>query len=233
MDGVLTNTATVHAGAWKQMFDDFLAQWTRMGHSPEQPFDEHDDYDRYVDGRSRLDGTRQFLASRGIALPEGDPADPPTALTIHGLSNRKNQLVLEFLSKGRVEVFTGSVRYVEMARELGVRRAVVSASANTAQVLAAAGIADLFEVRIDGVVAEERHLGGKPAPDMYLAGAEALGVAPEDAAIFDDAIAGVEAGRAGRFGVVVGVDRVGQSEELRRNGADLVVADLSDLLART
>ncbi len=230
MDGVLTRTATVHAAAWKQMFDEFLARRAAQSGEPLRPFDAEADYDRYVDGRARADGTRGFLESRGIHLPEGSEQDPPGADTVEGLSRRKNEIVLEKLRTERVAVFDDTIAYVRAVMDHGLARAVVSASANTAQVLASAGIADLFDVRIDGVVAQRRHLPGKPAPDMYLAGARALGLDPSQAAVFEDALAGVEAGRAGRFGLVVGVDRVGQAEELRRHGADVVVSDLTELL---
>jgi len=227
---VLTKTAVVHAAAWKEMFDDFLRAWSERTGAPFVPFDAHDDYGRYVDGRPRLDGTRAFLRSRGIELPEGGPDDPPDTWTIHGLGNRKQALVLARLAQGRIEIYEGSVRYVRAARAAGLSTAVVSSSANTRQVLEAVGITDLFDTRIDGLVAEERGLAGKPAPDTFLAGAEALGAEPASAAVFEDALAGVEAGRAGGFAVVVGVDRVGQADELRRHGADVVVRDLSELL---
>jgi beta-phosphoglucomutase family hydrolase len=229
LDGVLTRTATVHARAWGQMFDAFLAARTPEPGEDVRPFTA-DDYDRFVDGRPRLDGVRGFLRSRGIDLPEGTAGDPAGAPTVQGLGRRKNELVLQLLDADGVEVFEGSVRYVRAARVAGMGTAVVSSSANTAQVLAAAGIADLFDERIDGVVAASRGLPGKPAPDTFLAAAEALGVAPAAAAVFEDALAGVEAGRAGRFGYVVGVDRVGQAAELRRHGADVVVSDLDELL---
>jgi beta-phosphoglucomutase family hydrolase len=232
MDGVLTKTATVHAAAWKQMFDEFLSARAADTGTPFVPFDAHDDYDSYVDGKARADGVRAFLASRGITLPEGDDDDSPDAQTVHGLGNRKNALVLERFARDGVEVYEGSVAYVKAVRDAGLRRAVVSASANTAQVLDAAGIADLFEARIDGVFAAERGLAGKPAPDMFLAGAEALGLTPHEAAVFEDALAGVEAGRAGGFVCVVGVDRVGQAAELREHGATIVVSDPSELLGR-
>jgi beta-phosphoglucomutase family hydrolase len=228
LDGVLTRTATVHAAAWKQMFDDFLRQRAASTGEPFVPFDVHDDYDRYVDGKKRADGVRSFLASRGITLPEGSADDPPTAATVHGLGNRKNELVLAKMAHG-VEVYPGSVRYVEALRDAGLARAVVSSSANTKTVLDVTGLAKLFDVVVDGVVAERDGLAGKPAPDTFLAAARALGVAPGQAAVFEDALAGVEAGRAGGFGCVVGVDRVGQAEELRRHGADIVVADLAEL----
>jgi HAD superfamily hydrolase (TIGR01509 family) len=196
------------------------------------PFDPVGDYDEYVDGRPRQDGVRAFLEWRGIELPDGKPDDPTGVATVYGLGNAKNDRLLALLAQGRVEVYDGSIAYVRAARDRGFPRAVVSSSANTAQVLESAGIADLFDARIDGVVASERHLAGKPAPDMFLPGAEALGLAPEEAAVFEDALAGVQAARAGGFGLVVGVDRVGQAEELRAHGADVVVTDLSELLDR-
>jgi beta-phosphoglucomutase family hydrolase len=230
LDGVLTRTASIHSAAWKQMFDDFLRARSQRTGEPFVPFDAGDDYDAYVDGKPRLDGTRGFLLSRGIDLPEGDPSDPPAAPTVNGLSNRKNEMVLRLFDEGHIEVFDDSVRYVRAVRAAGLATAVVSSSANTAQVLDAVGIADLFDVRIDGVVAAERHLAGKPAPDTFLAGAAAIGAGPATAAVFEDALAGVEAGRAGGFALVVGVDRVGQADELRRHGADVVVSDLGELM---
>lgn len=229
LDGVLTRTATVHAAAWKETFDAFLRDRAAETGEPFVEFSSSD-YDRYVDGRPRLAGTRSFLQSRGIDLPEGDPSDPLDAQTVHGLSNRKNEMVLDLLEAGKVQVYEGSVRYVRAVRDAGLRTAVVSSSANTAQVLAAAGIADLFEARVDGLVAIERGLEGKPAPDTFLAGAEALGASPDRAVVFEDALAGVEAGRAGAFALVVGVDRVGQADQLKSHGADVVVQDLSELL---
>ncbi len=231
LDGVLTKTAKVHAAAWKQMFDAYLRERADRTGEPFVPFDELKDYDEYVDGKPRYDGVRSFLASRGIELSEGDSEDAPGKETVRGLGNRKNDLVLELLRRGGIEVYEGSVRYVEAARDAGLRRAVVSSSANTKEVLAAAGIDALFEAVVDGVVAEREHLTGKPAPDTYLAGARIVGVEPAEAAVFEDALAGVEAGRAGRFGCVVGVDRVGQADALREHGADLVVKDLAELLA--
>jgi len=232
LDGVLTKTAKVHDAAWKEMFDDFLRDRSRQTGQPFVPFDPVKDYDEYVDGKPREDGTRAFLASRGIDLPEGGEDDRPDAQTIHGLSNRKNQIVLQRIHTDGVEAYEGSVRYVRAARDAGLRRAVVSSSANAHDVLVAAGIEDLFETRIDGVVAERDHLRGKPAPDTFLAGARALGLEPPAAAVFEDALAGVAAGRAGGFGCVVGVDRAGQADELRKHGADVVVTDLADLLDR-
>jgi beta-phosphoglucomutase family hydrolase len=232
LDGVLTKTATVHNAAWKEMFDSFLRERARQTGLPFVPFDPVKDYDEYVDGKPRADGTRSFLASRGIELPEGSPDDPPGAPTVYGLSNGKNEIVLRRIREDGVEAYEGSVRYVRAARDAGLRRAVVSSSANCHDVLVAAGIEDLFEARIDGVVAEREHLRGKPAPDTFLAGARALGLEPPAAAVFEDALAGVAAGRAGGFGYVVGVDRAGQAEALKAHGADIVVADLAELLDR-
>lgn len=233
LDGVLTRTATVHAAAWQAGFDDFLRRRAQRDGSAFVPFDPVHDYDQYVDGRSRDDGIRTFLASRGIQLPEGEPGDPPEADTVHGLGTRKNDLLLALIRDEGVEPYDGSVAYVRAAREAGLPRAVVSSSANCHDVLIAAGIADLFDARIDGVTARREGLRGKPEPDSYLAGARALGVAAGQAAVFEDALAGVRAGRAGGFGVVVGVDRAGQADELRRHGADVVVQDLAELLERS
>jgi beta-phosphoglucomutase family hydrolase len=216
LDGVLTQTARVHAAAWKQMFDEYL-------HSRDEPFREftQDDYEEYVDGKPREDGVRSFLVSRGIDVPEA---------TITKLSDAKNELVLRLIREQGVQVYEDSVRYVKAARDAGLRRAVVSSSANTREVLHVTGIEDLFEAVVDGVVAVREGLKGKPAPDTFLAGAKALGIEPAEAAVFEDALAGVEAGKAGGFGYVVGVDRVGHADELRAHGADIVVADLSELL---
>jgi beta-phosphoglucomutase family hydrolase len=232
LDGVLTQTARVHNAAWKQTFDAFLRTWSEQHGQPFVPFDSGADYHDYVDGRPRADGVRTFLASRGITLPEGTPDDGPDRETVNGLGNRKNGLVLEKIKEGAVEVYQGSVRYLYAARDAGLRRAVVSASANAQDVLEAAGIAELIEVRVDGITARAEHLQGKPAPDTFLYGAKMLDTPPENCAVFEDAQAGVAAGRAGGFGVVVGVDRVGQAEALREHGADIVVQDLSELLTR-
>src|SRR3954451_3712768 len=210
LDGVLTQTAKIHAQAWKQMFDDFLREWSERTGEPFQEFDRPTDYDEYVDGKPRLDGVRSFLQSRGIDLPMGAPSDRPDAETIHALGTRKNDLVLDLIRRQGVEPYEGSVRFAQAARDQGLRRAVVSSSTNCEDVLIAAGIADLFEERVDGVVAEREHLAGKPAPDTFLEGARLLGAQPDKAAVFEDAQAGVEAGRAGNFGWVVGVDRTGQ-----------------------
>ena len=229
LDGVLTQTAKVHAAAWTEMFDAYLRD--RAGTTGESfvPFTPAD-YAAYVDGRLRQDGVRAFLASRGVTLPEGSPDDPPEAATVHGLGNRKNDLLLDLIRRNGVERYEGSVRFLEAGRQAGYGTAVVSASRNCRDVLAATGIEELFDVRVDGEVAAAEGLRGKPAPDMFLAAAAALGVSPAEGAVFEDAVAGVEAGRAGDFGWVVGVDRVGHADALRSHGADVVVADLGELL---
>ncbi len=230
LDGVLTQTAKVHAAAWKEAFDGYLRERAERTGDDFVPFDAIADYDSFVDGKPRADGTRSFLQSRQIDLPEGDADDPPDAETVQGVGNRKNDILLRRIRADGVQAYDGSVAYVRAARDAGLGRAVVSSSTNCADVLFAAGLADLFEQRIDGVVAEQRQLRGKPAPDTFLAGARALGVQPGEAAVFEDALAGVEAGRAGGFGFVIGVDRVGQAEALREHGADLVVTDLAELM---
>ena len=230
LDGVLTRTATVHAAAWKETFDEYLGKRAARTGEKFVPFDPIADYDGYVDGKPRYEGVRSFLAARGIELAEGEPGDPPDAETVRGLGDRKNEIVLRMIRERGVEVYDGSVLYLEAARDAGLLRAVVSSSANTRDVLVAAGIEGFFEARIDGVVAEREGLKGKPAPDTFLAGARALGVVPSQAAVFEDALAGVAAGRAGGFAYVVGVDRVGQADGLRGRGASIVVSDLSELL---
>ncbi|RZB16306.1 beta-phosphoglucomutase family hydrolase [Streptomyces sp. F001] len=226
LDGVLTETAVVHAAAWKETFDDFL----RRREGPAfRPFDATD-YEQYVDGRPRVDGVRVFLASRGIELPEGKGDDPPESDTVRGLGNRKNALFLEKIRTQGVEPYAGSVRYVDAVRAAGLSTAVVSSSANCREILISAGMEDRFDVRIDGLVAAERRLSGKPHPDTFLEAARDLGAEPQAAAVFEDALAGMDAGRAGGFGAVVGVDRVGQADALRRHGADIVVSDLAELL---
>ncbi|WP_345713813.1 beta-phosphoglucomutase family hydrolase [Kineococcus glutinatus] len=232
LDGVLTDTAAVHDKAWAETFDDFLRARAGRTGEPFVPFDPVADYADHVDGKPRADGVRDFLASRGVALPEGGPDDPPGAGTVHGLGNRKNEVLLRRLATDGVQVFEGSRRYLRAAAAAGLRRAVVSSSANTAQVLEVTGLAEHVEARVDGVVLRERGLPGKPAPDSFLAGAAALGVDPVAAAVFEDALAGVQAGRAGGFGLVVGVDRVGghHGADLREHGADVVVRDLAELL---
>lgn len=230
MDGVLTRTAVVHAAAWQEAFDRLLADRAERTGTTFEPFDPVAEYDEYVDGRSRIDGTRAFLAARHLDLPDGEPEDPAGIGSVYAVANLKNDLVRRKLHTGGVQVYEGSIRYVKAAREAGLLTAVVSASANTEQVLAAAGIAELFDARIDGVVASQRKLAGKPAPDMFVAGAQALGITPDRAAVFEDALAGVAAGRAGGFARVIGVDRVGQAAALREHGADVTVDDLAELL---
>ena len=221
LDGVLTQTAKVHAAAWKEMFDAYLRERTAQTGEPFVPFDAHTDYDEYVDGKPRSDGVRSFLASRGIELSDEQ---------VVALGNRKNDRVLKLIHEQGVQPYDGSVRYVRAVRDARLRRAVVSSSTNAHDVLVAAGILDLFEQVIDGHTAEREHLNGKPAPDTFLAGARALEVEPARAAVFEDALAGVAAGHAGAFRCVVGVDRVGQADELREHGATVVVSDLAELL---
>ena len=234
LDGVLTNTAAVHDAAWKATFDAYLRERAERTGGDFTPFDPDADYATHVDGKPRDAGVRDFLASRGITLPEGAPDDPPEQpfeeVTVAGLGNRKNRELLHRIDTDGVEVYEGSRRYLAAAREAGLRRAVVSSSANTRQVLEVTGLAEFVEERVDGVTLRERGLAGKPAPDTFLAGAQALGVSPAQAAVFEDALSGVEAGRAGEFGHVVGVDRVGHADALREHGADVVVTDLADLL---
>ncbi|MFD5379224.1 HAD family hydrolase [Streptomyces griseoincarnatus] len=225
LDGVVTRTAVVHAAAWKEMFDAFLRERDGEGFAPFTAAD----YDAYVDGRPRADGVRTFLASRGIELPAGGPDDPPAAATVHGLGNRKNELLLARIRTDGVEPYASTLAYLHVVRARGLRTAIVSSSANCRDVLRSIDAEDLFDVRIDGVVAAGRGLPGKPAPDTFLAAAAELGVEPARAAVFEDALAGMDAGRAGKFGYVVGVDRVGQAEALYAHGADTVVTDLSEL----
>jgi HAD superfamily hydrolase (TIGR01509 family) len=228
---VLTRTATLHAAAWKEACDAYLSARATSTGAPFVPFDSDADYELYVDGKPREDGVRSFLASRGIVLPDGSSDDPTDAETVLGLGNRKNELVLELMRARGVDVYEGSVRYVRLAREEGLRRAVVSSSRNCHAVLAAAGIEDLFEARIDGIEAAREKLRGKPAPDTFLAASRRLGVTAGRCAVFEDALAGVRAGRAGGFGFVVGIDRVNQAEALLQAGADVVVSDLAELIA--
>jgi len=229
MDGVLTRTATVHAKAWAEAFDALLRH--RALHGPAfVPFDPQADYTAHVDGKPREDGVRDFLASRDITLPEGSPDDPPTAETVRGVGNAKNAKLLEVLARDGVDVFEGSIRFVQAARDAGLRTAVVSSSANTVAALTSAGILDLFEERVDGTTIASQGIKGKPAPDTFLLAATRLGVEPAACAVFEDALAGVAAGRAGKFGLVVGVNRAGQADALREHGADVVVDDLAELL---
>jgi beta-phosphoglucomutase family hydrolase len=230
LDGVLTDTASVHTAAWAAMFDAYLRERADRTGQPFVPFDPAADYQRYVDGRPRPDGVRTFLASRGIELPEGHPDDPTAADTVHGLGNRKNAAFARTLRRDGARVFEGSRRYLAAAAAAGQLVAVVSSSANTRDVLAVTGLEKFVKVRVDGVTIQAEGLAGKPAPDSFLRAARLLGVEPARAAVFEDALSGVQAGRAGGFAIVVGVDRVGQAEALRAHGADVVVDDLADLL---
>lgn len=230
LDGVLTDTASVHTRAWKAMFDTYLSARSERTGEPFVPFDPVDDYLRFVDGRKRDDGVRTFLASRNITLPDGTDDDPPDAETVHGLGNRKNEAFHLTLQTDGVDVFEGSRRYLAAVTAAGLATAVVSASANAGEVLAITGLEKFIGQRVDGVTLRTEHLAGKPAPDSFLRAAQLLGVDPAAAAVFEDALSGVAAGRAGGFGFVVGVDRVGQAEDLRSHGADVVVTDLEELL---
>jgi beta-phosphoglucomutase family hydrolase len=230
LDGVLTDTASVHTKAWKAMFDAYLSQRAKSTGEKFVPFDEAADYRQYVDGKKREDGVRSFLSSRGIQLPEGSPDDPDGADTVYGLGNRKNDMFQKVLHDDGVKVFDGSRRYLEAASAAGLGIAVVSSSANTRDVLEITGLDQFVQQRVDGITLRDEHIAGKPAPDSYLRGAQLLDVPAEAAAVFEDALSGVQAGRAGNFGFVVGVDRVGQAEDLRQNGADVVVTDLAELL---
>jgi len=230
LDGVLTDTASLHRKAWAEMFDAYLQQRSKRTGEKFVPFDPGGDYQSCVDGKKRDDGVRSFLASRDIELPEGRPDDGPDAMTVHGLGNRKNDMFHRLLREDGVVVFDGSRRYLEAARAAGLAAAVVSSSANTRDVLEITGIDRFVQQRVDGVTLREENIPGKPAPDSFLRAAELLEVGADEAAVFEDALAGVEAGRAGNFGFVVGVDRVGQREALRHKGADVVVTDLAELL---
>ena len=231
LDGVLTDTASVHKKAWKAMFDDFLEADAKRTGADFVPFDIDSDYLEYVDGKKREDGVRSFLASRNIDIPEGTPDDGADARTIYGLGNRKNEQFQQTLHTDGVEVFEGSRRYLEAVVNAGLSTAVVSSSANTREVLELTGLDKFVQQRVDGVTLREENIAGKPAPDSFLRAAELLDVTPEQAVVFEDALSGVEAGRAGKFGYVVGVDRVGHAEALRRNGADVVVTDLAELMS--
>jgi beta-phosphoglucomutase family hydrolase len=232
LDGVLTDTASVHKKAWKSMFDEFLAADAQRAGTEFVPFDIDADYLQYVDGKKREDGVRSFLASRNIDIPEGGPDDAADARTVYGLGNRKNEQFQHTLQTDGVEVFEGSRRYLEAVVKAGLATAVVSSSANTREVLELTGLDKFVQQRVDGVTLREEHIAGKPAPDSFLRAAELLDVTPEQAVVFEDALSGVEAGRAGNFGYVVGVDRLGHADALRRNGADVVVTDLAELMSR-
>lgn len=230
LDGVLTETASIHAAAWRDMFDRFLRQRAEDKGEVFVPFDTDTDYRAFVDGKPRYDGVRSFLASRDIELPEGETTDPITANTVTGLGNRKNELVAEMIENHGVEAFPGAIRLVMKLKERGVKTAVVSSSANARAVLGAAGITDLFDARVDGTVSAELGLPGKPAPDAFLEAARRLDASPDRAIVIEDAISGVKAGRSGGFALVVGVGGREREQALLDNGADIVVADLADLL---
>ena len=231
LDGVLTDTASVHSAAWKQTFDELLHHRDGDGFGP---FTQHD-YEAHVDGEPRADGVRDFLASRGIHLPEGGPDDPPDAQTVNGVGNRKNALLMKKIHADGVRVYEGSRRYLQAASDAGLRRIVVSSSANTTDVLKVTGLGRLIEGQIDGNTLRQRNIKGKPAPDSFLAGATLAGVDPTAAVVFEDAVAGVEAGHAGHFGYVVGVNRIGDQHaaDLRHHGATIVVDDLAQLLEQS
>ena len=229
LDGVITKTAVVHAAAWKEMFDAFLSEWGAE-HGAQPPFDPRSDYDRFVDGKPRYDGVRSFLESRQITLPDGEPGDAPEKETVCGLGNRKNVLVNEIIERDGVEAYPGSIKYLAAAKAANLHLAVVSSSANCRAVLKSCGLLGEFEEIMDGVVAAEQKIKGKPAPDTFIAAAKALDSSLKQAVVFEDALAGVEAGHAGGFGYVVGVDRVDQAAALKEHGADRVVEDLEELL---
>jgi alpha,alpha-trehalose phosphorylase len=230
LDGVLTSTASLHASCWKETFDEVLFEWERRGGAQQEPFDLERDYVAYVDGKARNDGVRDFLEARGVVAPEGGVDSPAGEWSVHGIGNRKQVLVERALARGGVEAFPGSARWVMHLLAAGVRTAVVSSSANCGEVLSAAGIAGLFELTVDGGEVLALGLSGKPAPDGFLEAARRLDVVPARAVVVEDALAGVAAGRAGAFGLVIGVARTAEPDQLRSAGADLVVDDLGDLL---
>jgi beta-phosphoglucomutase family hydrolase len=230
LDGVITDTAGIHAACWKEMFDEYLRKRAAERGEAFRPFDPVTDYRLHVDGKPRFDGVRDFLKSRGIELPEGSFHDPPEAETVGGLGNRKNRLVTQAIEERGVAPYPGSVRFIDQLRGRGFRIAIVSSSENCEAVLKAAKVDTLFEVRVDGALVEAQHLAGKPAPDTFLIAAKLLGIEPVRAIIVEDALSGVEAGLAGGFGLVVGVARRGNVDELRRHGAHLVVTDLAELV---
>jgi beta-phosphoglucomutase family hydrolase len=229
LDGVITDTASIHAAAWKQMFDAYLQKHAADGREQFRSFDIVNDYQRYVDGKLRYDGVRDFLGSRNIRLPEGTPDDPPEAESVGGLGNRKDALVNKVISEEGVKPYEGSVRFIRRLRDRGFKMAVVTSSQNCAAVLKAAGLDSDLKVHVDGNVIHTKQLAGKPAPDAFLMAALLLGVEPKRAVVIEDAISGVQAGRNGNFGLVIGIARKANAEELQRQGADLVVRDLSDL----
>ena len=229
LDGVITDTANLHAECWKQMFDEYLQERATARGEPFRPFDLARDYRLYVDGKPRFDGVRDFLTSRGIRLPEGSVDDPPQAETVGGLGNRKNELVNKAIRDGRVVPYDGSVKLVHQLRQRGFKTAVVTSSQNCAAVLAVAKLDNSFDVRVDGITIRAQRLRGKPAPDTFLMAAKLLGIEPARAVVVEDAISGVEAGATGNFGLVIGVARKGNCDELRRHGAHLTVKDLAEL----
>ena len=230
LDVVITDTASIHAACWKQMFDEYLQNRATQRGEAFHPFDIATDYLLDVDGKPRYDGVRDFLASRSIRLPEGSPDDPPQAETVDGLGNRKNDLVNKIIEDKGVEPYEGSVKLIRQLRDQGFRIAVVTSSQNCTAVLKAAKLDDCFDLQVDGNMIHAQHLAGKPAPDTYLMAARLLGVEPKRAVVIEDALSGVEAGRAGNFGLVIGVARKGNTDELRRHGANLVVNDLDELV---
>ena len=230
LDGVITDTAGMHAACWKQMFDAYLQQRAAERGEPFRPFEIATDYRLYVDGKPRFDGVRDFLTSRGIQLPEGSPDDSPQAATVSGLGNRKNDLVNNVIAEVGVEPYAGSVKFIHQLRQQGFKIAVVTSSQNCEAVLKAVKLDAFFEVRVDGNMIRAQQLAGKPAPDTFLTAAQRLGVTPARAVVVEDAISGVQAGRSGNFGLVIGVARKGNAEELRHHGAHLVVNDLGELV---
>jgi beta-phosphoglucomutase family hydrolase len=230
LDGVITSTAKVHAACWKRMFDEYLEKRAKQTGEPFRPFDIAADYTRHVDGKPRFDGVRDFLRSRGIELAAGSPGDAPATETVCGLGNRKNELVNEVIRSDGVEAYPGTVSFIQRLQTEGIQIAVVTSSQNCDTVLRAANLSAAFPVQVDGNTIHERNLRGKPAPDTFLAAAKLLGVEPVRTVVVEDAISGVEAGRNGEFGLVIGVARKGNADELRRHGAHLVVNDLSELL---
>jgi beta-phosphoglucomutase family hydrolase len=230
LDGVITDTANLHAMCWKQMFDEYLQKRATQRGEAFRPFDLVSDYRLYVDGKTRFDGVRDFLTSRGIQLSEGNPDDPPQVETVSGLGNRKNDLVNEVIEDVGVEPYEGSVKLIHQLRDHGFKIAVVTSSQNCTVVLKAAKLDAFFDVQVDGNVIHEKQLAGKPAPDAFLMAAKLLGVQPARAVVIEDAISGVQAGFKGNFGLVIGVARKGNAEELQRNGAHLVVTDLGELV---
>jgi alpha,alpha-trehalose phosphorylase len=230
LDGVLTSTASLHAACWKETFDAALAEAQRRTGAPQEPFDLERDYVAHVDGTGRFDGVRDFLQARGIEVPEGGPQSPADEWSVHGIANRKQTLVEHLLARDGVEAFPGSVRWVHHVRDAGVRTAVVSSSANCGDVLRAAGIAELFELTVDGNDVVRLGLRSKPAPDGFLEAARRLAIEPGRAVVVEDALAGVAAGRAGDFGLVIGVSRNATPQELLSAGADTVVHDLEELV---